>query len=329
MSLIEGIGDEVPIFFVLAAIVIVAFMVLAWKSTDVPETPLSLPVLTFTLSQRVIPAPAGLVADDDGPSFPLEDNESNQEISSAENLEVSSDHQTIANSAIQAENNEETLSEVQSMSQETASDKSDEPRRKQMDASPTRTEAIISVKLMYMDDTHRVVESPISMTIGDFKKTHFKNELNANKVVKLIYNGQVLSEESSILSQHLARSYTTTIDRRCVSTTIRPTDRYRIRYRHRRPTSPSIWSHSWLSLVLQDRLRLLFYSSSNNWARWAIWALHLFGSYYLVSRTRSSVSKLLVDSRFFPINMTRCPIDFRKNVFWYSTESTLKTQAYN
>ncbi|XP_057375974.1 transmembrane and ubiquitin-like domain-containing protein 1 isoform X2 [Daphnia carinata] len=201
MSLIEGIGDEVPIFFVLAAIVIVAFMVLAWKSTDVPETPLSLPVLTFTLSQRVIPAPAGLVADDDGPSFPLEDNESNQEISSAENLEVSSDHQTIANSAIQAENNEETLSEVQSMSQETASDKSDEPRRKQMDASPTRTEAIISVKLMYMDDTHRVVESPISMTIGDFKKTHFKNELNANKVVKLIYNGQVLSEESSILSQ--------------------------------------------------------------------------------------------------------------------------------
>lgn len=32
-------------------------------------------------------------------------------------------------------------------------------------------------------------------------RTHFKNELNANKVVKLIYNGQVLSEESSILSQ--------------------------------------------------------------------------------------------------------------------------------
>ncbi|KAI9554167.1 hypothetical protein GHT06_019439 [Daphnia sinensis] len=169
MSLIEGIGDEVPIFFVLAAIVIVAFMVLAWKSTDVPETPLSLPVLTFTLSQREIPATTG-------------------------------DNQR-ANSAIQTENNEESSSEVQPVSQETASDKSDGPRRRRIDASPTRTEAIISVKLMYMDDTHRVVESPTNMTIGDFKKTHFKNELNSNKVVKLIFNGQVLSEESSILSQ--------------------------------------------------------------------------------------------------------------------------------
>ena len=32
-------------------------------------------------------------------------------------------------------------------------------------------------------------------------RTHFKTELNANKVVKLIFNGQVLSDESSLLSQ--------------------------------------------------------------------------------------------------------------------------------
>lgn len=173
MSLIEGVGDEVPIFFVLAAIVIVAFMVLAWKSTDVPETPLSLPILTFTISQREIPAASGLVEEDDGASLLQEEHLLNHEIPSALNTDATSDHQTIASSAIQAENSDGTTSgtsEAHPTSEEAASDKSSELRKRKTDASPAQSEAIITVRLMYMDDTQRVVESPINTTIGDFKK---------------------------------------------------------------------------------------------------------------------------------------------------------------
>jgi hypothetical protein len=163
MSLIEGMGDEVPIFFVLAAIVIVAFMVLAWKSTDVPELSLPLPVLTFTLSQREIPVASGLIADNGPPPFAPEETLLNQEIPSPLNPDLISSHQATVNSPTQPVNDDsETVAEGM------PEDKGSELRRRQTDAP--HSEATISVKLMYMDDTHRVVESPISSTIGDFKR---------------------------------------------------------------------------------------------------------------------------------------------------------------
>jgi len=159
MSLIEGMGDEVPIFFFLAVIVIVAFMVLAWKSTDVPELSLPLPVLTFTLSQREIPAATGLIENEDRPPFAPEENVSNQAL----NPDLISSHQATASSDTQPVNgNSETVVEAVS------EDKSSELRERQTDASCS--EATISVKLKYMNDSHRVVESLINSTIGDFKR---------------------------------------------------------------------------------------------------------------------------------------------------------------
>ncbi len=168
MSLIEGMGDEVPIFFVLAAIVIVAFMVLAWKSTDVPELSLPSPILTFTLTQREIPAAAGLIVNEDRPRLTPEENVLNQDIPSPPNPDLISSHQATVGSDTQPANGDsETVAEA--VPEPVSEDKSSELRQRQTDAS--RSDATtISVKLKYMNDTHRVVESLINSTIGDFKR---------------------------------------------------------------------------------------------------------------------------------------------------------------
>ena len=163
MSLIEGMGDEVPIFFVLAAIVIVAFVVLAWKSTEVPELSLPLPVLTFSLSQREMPTEPGLIAVNTGPPAVPDESLSNLEIPSHLNPDLISSHQATVNSSTQPVNDDsETVAEAG------LGDKGSEVRKRQTDT--TNSEATISVKLMYMDDTYRIVESLISSTIGDFKR---------------------------------------------------------------------------------------------------------------------------------------------------------------
>lgn len=169
MSLIEGMGDEVPIFFVLAAIVIVAFMVLAWKSTDVPELSLPSPVLTFTLTQREIPAASGLVVNEDRPRLTPEENVLNQDIPSPPNPDLISSHQatTMGSDTQPANGDSETVAEA--TSEAVSEDKSGELRERQTDASHSEA-TIISVKLKYMNDTHRVVESLINSTIGDFNR---------------------------------------------------------------------------------------------------------------------------------------------------------------
>ena len=177
MTWIEGVGDEVPIFFVLAAIIIVAFMVLAWKSTDVPEQPLSIPVLTFTISSRETTTVSSQITNDDGPPLIPEESLANQEVPLTLNPDLISIHQaTGRNSSSQLETGEETNVEPETSTE----DKGNNLRKRVTESSATCSEDVISVKLMYMDDTNRVVESPLHSTIGDFKKYS-----NISLVVKL------------------------------------------------------------------------------------------------------------------------------------------------
>ncbi len=172
MTWIEGVGDEVPIFCVLAAIIVVAFMVLAWKSTEVPEQSLSLPVLTFTLSSRGATNASSLITDDDGPPLIPEERLANEEVPLTLNPDLISSHQanTTRNSRIAQQPTPETTEETNVEAEASSEDRGTNLRRRVTEASTTQSEDIISVKLMYMDDTNRVVESPLHSTIGDFKK---------------------------------------------------------------------------------------------------------------------------------------------------------------
>ncbi|XP_045479722.1 transmembrane and ubiquitin-like domain-containing protein 1 isoform X2 [Harmonia axyridis] len=57
----------------------------------------------------------------------------------------------------------------------------------------------ICVKLKFVTDELRVVDGSLKENIGDFKRRHFQIELASNKVVKLIFNGQILQRDSDTL----------------------------------------------------------------------------------------------------------------------------------
>ncbi|XP_064595112.1 transmembrane and ubiquitin-like domain-containing protein 1 isoform X2 [Liolophura sinensis] len=63
----------------------------------------------------------------------------------------------------------------------------------------------IRVKLKYLNDTQRLVQTNPLETIGQFKRTHFGPELAANKLVRLIFNGQCLQNDTSTLQSYNIR----------------------------------------------------------------------------------------------------------------------------
>ncbi|ESP03051.1 hypothetical protein LOTGIDRAFT_110966 [Lottia gigantea] len=65
--------------------------------------------------------------------------------------------------------------------------------------SETTSENQIRVRLKYLNDTQRLVFARPLDTIGYFKRTHFPDELAQQKLVRLIYNGQDLRNETSTL----------------------------------------------------------------------------------------------------------------------------------
>ncbi|KAH9524461.1 Transmembrane and ubiquitin-like domain-containing protein 1 [Bulinus truncatus] len=57
----------------------------------------------------------------------------------------------------------------------------------------------IRVKLKYMNETQRLVYADPFDTIGDFRRNHFQSELQDNKWVRFIYNGQDLRDDGRTL----------------------------------------------------------------------------------------------------------------------------------
>ncbi|XP_077297628.1 uncharacterized protein LOC143919272 [Arctopsyche grandis] len=57
----------------------------------------------------------------------------------------------------------------------------------------------IRIRLKYLNDDLRLVEGSLHEPLGEFKRRHFKVELNARKLVRLIFNGQVLQREAATL----------------------------------------------------------------------------------------------------------------------------------
>ncbi|XP_044761172.1 transmembrane and ubiquitin-like domain-containing protein 1 isoform X3 [Coccinella septempunctata] len=60
----------------------------------------------------------------------------------------------------------------------------------------------IRVKLKYVTDELRHVDANLKENIGDFKKRHFQVEFAANKVVKLIFNGQIMQRDGDTLQSY-------------------------------------------------------------------------------------------------------------------------------
>ncbi|PVD36131.1 hypothetical protein C0Q70_03104 [Pomacea canaliculata] len=63
----------------------------------------------------------------------------------------------------------------------------------------------IRVRLKYLNDTQRLVYASPQETIGNFRRTHFSSELEENKIVRFIFNGQDLRNDLSTLRAYNIR----------------------------------------------------------------------------------------------------------------------------
>lgn len=57
----------------------------------------------------------------------------------------------------------------------------------------------ITIKLKYINDDLKLVDGHLNESLEEFKKRHFFPELSANKIIRLIFNGQVLQPDSQTL----------------------------------------------------------------------------------------------------------------------------------
>lgn len=55
------------------------------------------------------------------------------------------------------------------------------------------------IKIKYLNDDMKVVEAKPSQSLGEFKKQNFADELAANKLVRLVFNGKVLQPDGASL----------------------------------------------------------------------------------------------------------------------------------
>merc|ERR1719186_2282298 len=63
-------------------------------------------------------------------------------------------------------------------------------------------ESRVTIRLKFLNDTQKDVEASLVENIGQFKRRNFSEELGNNKNIRLIFNGQVLRDESSSLRSY-------------------------------------------------------------------------------------------------------------------------------
>lgn len=68
--------------------------------------------------------------------------------------------------------------------------------------SPASDTQQIRVRLKYLNDTQRLVYARPEDTIGNFRRTHFSEELGENKIIRFIFNGQDLRNDLRTLSAY-------------------------------------------------------------------------------------------------------------------------------
>ncbi|KAB0802919.1 hypothetical protein PPYR_05105 [Photinus pyralis] len=66
-------------------------------------------------------------------------------------------------------------------------------------ATNENSDSNIRIKLKYLNDELKLVNGRLEEQLGDFKRRHFHLEFSTNKLVRLIFNGQVLQPDTETL----------------------------------------------------------------------------------------------------------------------------------
>ncbi|CAB3367026.1 Hypothetical predicted protein [Cloeon dipterum] len=221
MSLVEGVGDEVTHFFI--ALIVVGLALIAWWSTNISDTPLVRTVLVLE-RRRVETAsprndtqsrtPPNLTSATEAPSSPEEipepeaaDGVSSSPISN--NEEPKEDNEvTPTTTSTESTPQPELRSEVRRRCLDAVENKNSQSNNHISDDSgdvcieDEITTGSIRIRLKYLNDEQKLVQGRLAEPLGDFKRRHFNLELSANKLVRLIFNGQVLARDGASLEEN-------------------------------------------------------------------------------------------------------------------------------
>ncbi|OXU30623.1 hypothetical protein TSAR_003637 [Trichomalopsis sarcophagae] len=235
MTLIEGVGDEVLDFFIVVGVLLVGYI--AWCSTNIADQPLirTVLILQHRTRSRIAALRANqqvLALAQQQRSTESSENESRQSNSGSSSEVEASCPESSLPATSQASNestetpaatNEEVLiqamdsfnnEETTLLQQETKVDKDEktttetetttasaEPEQAEPDISDNN-EHKICIKLKFINDDQKLVTGNLKESLGDFKRRHFQLELDSRKMVRLVFNGQVLQPDNHTLEQY-------------------------------------------------------------------------------------------------------------------------------
>ncbi|XP_046682538.1 transmembrane and ubiquitin-like domain-containing protein 1 [Homalodisca vitripennis] len=233
MSVIEGIGDEVVQFFSVVLVVVLA--VAAWWSTSIRESHHNIrTVLILERRSRnrtggeSIQPPAAVPDTDNAIDTGQQDasdgveteilTDDSQEKDDSESSTTCVSEGTDANPSPEAtqlspeEGSAATEPQCDSSSSEQnlrkrigpflkaqAATLLSEPTRNSVEEQTVREGDQIRIRLKYLNEDQKLVEGRLQEQLGEFKRRHFSIELSADKLVRLIFNGQVLGSDQQTL----------------------------------------------------------------------------------------------------------------------------------
>ncbi|KAL2718718.1 transmembrane and ubiquitin-like domain-containing protein 1 [Vespula squamosa] len=230
MSLIEGVGDEVTDFFIALSIILVAWF--AWCSTNIADQPIirtvlilqhrtrtSITELRASQNTNTLNQSRNLeISDEDSiETNTIESNNSEANCPEAsvadatapalQRVPEATTSEEVLIETMDSFNNEETIA-LEKSSEENSTDESNKPESMHPSTTGCTTENLstananeISIKLKFMNDDQKVVTGSLKEMIGDFKRRHFQVELDSQKLVRLVFKGQVLQPDSQTLEQ--------------------------------------------------------------------------------------------------------------------------------
>jgi len=181
-DILDGVGNEVVYFFVILVLLLV--IVIAWYSTYVVE-----PVVqSVILVERSPVAGAGTSQDTEINSNTVEEVRQavTQFLQHQQHLDTAGD---TTNNTDGGQEASEQLEQINAAEEAVAAPVPE----------PVLEEDRVTVRLKFLNDTQKDVEASLVENVGQFKRRNFSEEISNNKNVRLIFNGQVLRDESCSL----------------------------------------------------------------------------------------------------------------------------------
>ncbi|KAH0552700.1 transmembrane and ubiquitin-like domain-containing protein 1 [Cotesia glomerata] len=232
MTLIEGVGDEVTDFFIVAAVILIGYI--AWCSTNISEQPLIRTVLILqhrtrtriaelrantsridtrnssadeSSEETIVQSDSPDSSNEAEPNCPVHSGPATPEATGSlatgtseqvliEAMDSLNEDTNLLHRPVKLPSNDTTKSEETDQSAPSAPSEPTDSARETCDEDNE-----ITIKLKFINDDQKIVTGRLKEMLSEFKRRHFQVELDAQKRVRLVFNGQVLQPDSETLEK--------------------------------------------------------------------------------------------------------------------------------